>query len=114
MTTPSTLDLEIYRGDDFYYQFQFTDDQDPPEALDLSTYTFTAQIRDQPELGSKVYADFYIDDDDAADGVIVIHLVASDTTIPPGYWDLQVDDGATIQTWIKGAVITSGDVTRET
>ncbi len=110
---PATVDFELYRGDDFYYQFVFTNNQDPPIPLNLSEYTFKAEIRDRPEYGKIIYATFDIDTTDASDGIIVLNLSAAATRIPPGYWDLQVSLDGNKKTWIKGAVRPSGDVTQE-
>lgn len=113
MSEPATRDLVLYRGDDYAHQITFQDDSDPPQVFDLTGYTFKAQIRDRSENGTVVYAEFDIDDSQASDGIIVLHLNAAATRIPsPGYWDLEVNDGIGTQTWLKGSVKVSGDVTR--
>lgn len=113
MGTPATLDISIYRGDDYVHQFTFMDNEDPPAPKDLTAYTFKAQIRDRPENGQILYAEFDIDTSQAEDGIIILSLPASVTTFSPGYWDLETDDGDNVQTWLKGTVNVSGDVTRE-
>lgn len=114
MSTPAPRDLEFYRGDDYTHVLTFVDNGDPPAPLDLSEYTFKAQIRDRSENGTIVYAEFEIDVTQANIGVIVLRLSGSATRIKPGYWDLEVDDGSGIQTWLKGSVTPSGDVTKVT
>lgn len=113
MSTPATLDFNIYRGDDYVHQLVFTDDATPPVSLNLSAYTFRAEIRDRPENGTVIHGEFDIDTSQAADGIIVLSLLAVATNIPPGFWDLEVNDGSSTQTWFAGAVNMSGDVTQE-
>lgn len=108
---PGTFDVELYRGDDYYHEFTFTDDYDPPTPMNLSDYMFKAQVRDRAEFGKIVYANFIIDTTDASEGIIVISLPAAATNFPPGYWDLEVYDGTTKTTWLKGKVTPMGDVT---
>lgn len=110
---PANKDLEIYRGDDYVHQLIFTTNDSPPEPMDVSSYTFAAQIRDRPEKGTLLYAEFDIDMTDAADGIIVLSLPAAATRIEPGYWDLEANDGSSTVTWLKGAVKMDGDVTHE-
>lgn len=111
MSGPADKELEIYRGDDYVHVLTFTDDEYPPGALDVSDYTFRAQIRDRPEKGV-LLVEFDIDDSQAELGVIVLSLPAASTRIDPGYWDLQVSDGTSTSTWLKGAVKMDGDVTQ--
>lgn len=112
MAGPATRDLELYRGDDYAHELSFTNNELPPEALILTDYTFRAEIRDREENGKKVYAVFIIDDSRADEGIITLHLLPASTRIPSGYWDLEVNDGTKIQTWLKGSVTMSGDVTQ--
>lgn len=111
MGSPARRDLEIYRGDDYSHQITFVDANNAP--LDVSAYTFTAEIRDRSEGGAQVYATFTVDMTQAATGIITLHLAAADTRIKTdvAYWDLQVDTGSAIQTWLAGKVTASGDVT---
>lgn len=113
MAGPAIRDLALYRGDDYAHEITFTDAADPPEPMDLTGYTFLAQIRDRPENSSVVRATFTIDTSEAVDGKIVLHLNAASTRIPQGFWDLEVNDGTTTRTWLKGMVHVSGDVTQE-
>lgn len=94
MKLPAPLDLTLYRGDDFEHKLVFTDDSTPPQPLDLRDYTFQAQVRDRPEYGTVVYAQFQIGTENADIGVLWLRLPAGSTSFPPGYWDLQVDDGS--------------------
>lgn len=113
MAGPATRDLAIYRGDDYAHKLTFTDNAEPPVSLNLSDYTFKAQIRDRSENGKVIYATFTIDISQAASGIIVLHLDAASTRIPSGYWDLEATKDSTVQTWLKGAVTMDGDVTQE-
>lgn len=111
MSGPAVLDLEIYRGDDYVHVLTFVDDSIPPEPLDISGYTFIAQIRDRSE-GGILYADFDVDDSDANVGVLVLSLTSDTSRVPTGYWDLEANDGSSITTWLRGSVKVAGDITR--
>lgn len=113
MSRPATLHLEMYRGDDYVHQLMFTNNASPPAALDVSDYTFSAQIRDRPEKGTVLLATFDIDTTDAEDGIIVLSLPPAATRIDPGYWDLEVKADGSPTTWLAGEVKMSGDVTHE-
>lgn len=109
MSTPAKLDLDMYRGDTFVHQLIFQVNGEP---IDLSAYTFTAQVRDRPDNGTVILASFTITNADADTGVLVLNLEASLTNIPAGFWDFQADDGSSTTTWLKGTVKMSGDVTK--
>lgn len=113
MNDPGVLDLDIYRGDDYVHTLFFRDTEAPFDPHDLSELTFKAQIRDRPELATVVLAEFTIDDTQSDEGLVTISLIPAQTRIQPGYWDLEVSDGNTTQTWLVGKVQMKGDVTQE-
>jgi PKD repeat protein len=110
---PASRDLTIYRGDIYSHQLTFENDATPPAALDVHTYTFTAQIRDRRDRATGTpAASFTVDATQAASGIIVLSLSETDTAALTGslyYWDLQVEPIG--QTWLAGTVTVSGDVT---
>lgn len=112
MSSPTTLNLEWYRGDDYVHELKFVDNSIPPNPLDVSEYEFKAQVRDRPENGTILHAEFDIDMTQASSGIIVLSLPGASTRIPPAFWDLEVDDGEGVTTWLAGSVTPSGDVTR--
>lgn len=113
MAGPGPRDISIYRGDDYPHAVTFTDAAGAP--LDVSAYAFTAQIRSLSQGGTgEPLAEFTIDDSQAATGIVVLSLAATETAdLAAGYWDLQADDGTTVSTWLAGRVSVSGDVTHE-
>lgn len=105
---PTTLDLDLYRGDGFGLKLTFIDkDTGLPYPMDGS---FKAEVRHN----GAVVTEFAIDNSDAASGNITIGLAASQTpTIPTGsVWDLQQSpvDGV-VRTWYRGTIRMYGDVT---
>lgn len=112
MAGPAIRDLDLYRGDDYTHEFLFVKNVEPPTPMNLSGYTFRAQIRDRPEKSSNIRATFDIDITRAGVGIIVISLPPSATRIDSGYWDLEANDGNSIMTWLRGAVTMVGDVTQ--
>jgi hypothetical protein len=112
MAGPAVRDLDIYRGDDYAHEILFVNNADTPEPLNLVDYTFKAQIRDRPQGSTAARASFDIDVSRAGEGIIVLSLPEAMTRINSGYWDLEVFDGYSIRTWLKGSVTVSGDVTQ--
>lgn len=108
---PAILDFEAYRGDDWAHRLLFVNyDQ---TALNVSEYTFKAQVRNLPENGTILYATMSIDMAQANLGIVDLGLRGSATRFPPGYWDLQVEYGGIKTTWFRGEFKTFGDVTQE-
>lgn len=82
-------------------------------SIDISAYTFTAQIRRTP-LSTNTVADITIDTTNAAGGELLFSLDAETTGSLPinGYWDLQtVLDGDPV-TWLRGRTKVTPDTTR--
>lgn len=109
---PGKLDLDITRGDDLAVSMLF-EEGDPPAAVDVSTRTYTAQIRTSPNAAT-VAATFTVDMTDAAAGLIVLRLADTVTEDLLGsyVWDLEQDDGGVIRTYTGGSFVVSPDVTR--
>jgi hypothetical protein len=138
---PVTLDLDMRSGDGWRHQFTFHDAgdhdrdgiaEDPgnPTPLNLSGYTFSAQVRvnknDQSTplpIGIPVAID--INTAGAASGVLVLSLTPDQTTalLTAGegksskvlFWDFQItnnSDPADKHTWYDGIVNMTLDVTR--
>lgn len=103
---PAPVNLEIYKGDDFYLDVTVTN-PDGSDA-DLSAVTPAAQIRPQPNSAT-ILATF----DLTVDGnVIHLHLPhgESHNLIPRCAWDVQIT-GGDITTLAAGTVTVSGEVT---
>jgi hypothetical protein len=94
------------------------------QALDLSGWTFLCQIRPDLARGT-VIATVDVDDTDAATGILVRNLTATEAELLPGqddaatkstvYMDLQgtrTSDGF-VQTWKRWKVTVEGDVSDE-
>ena len=106
-TTAGLYDIELYQGDSWSGEFQFP--------FDVSQLEFKAQIRTYPDSPA-IYATFDITVLDAADGRIRLSLTRDDTTKLPvrAWWDLQAtspDDSTFEQTYVRGQVITSQQIT---
>lgn len=108
---PAVFNIEITAGDGYNNTFTFKDSDDKP--IDVSTYTFRAQIRKKPS--AEEYTDFGIDDTDSAEGKIVISLSGDQVRAlgKGGVWDMEyvISDGDPT-TIIKGKVKVVPDVTR--
>lgn len=110
--TPGVCNLTVTAGDGYSVALTFTDDDG--EALDVSAYTHSAQVRRIP--GAADAEDFTVDEAEAATGVVTISLTAEQTrSLRPGtnFWDLEraVGDGDP-QTILGGKFTVLYDVTR--
>jgi len=112
MAEPAVRDLELYRGDNYTHQISFVNNADTPEPMNLYGYIFKAEIRDRPEGSTAIRATFDIDVSNADVGIIVLSLPPDATRINSGYWDLEVNDGYSTRTWLRGSVKMFGDVTQ--
>lgn len=104
--------ISIYKGDTYLHSLSIKDSSNT--AIDLSTRTYIAQIR-QSSAASGAEASFAIDTTDAANGVIVLSLTASQTSsLKSGtyYYDLQETAGTVITTLMYGDAVVSGDISR--
>lgn len=105
---PTTLDLDLYRGDGFGLKLAFIDkDTGQPYPLDG---TFKAEVRHNGE----VVAEFVIDVTDIANGKLTIGLDATATRVIPtgSVWDLQQSPVSGVaRTWYRGTIRMFGDVT---
>jgi hypothetical protein len=102
---PSKLDLTIRKFRTFSETLAFTDDDNV--ALDLSSYTITAEIRSADSYSSDLIIALTIDDSDKANGNIVISLTEETTgeiDNASGYWDMLFVVGALKESWVEGEV----------
>lgn len=108
---PGTLNIEMMDGDGYRNTLTFTDSDD--DALDLSSYTFSAQIRKNPKAEDAV--SFIIDDTDADTGVIVISLTGDQvrSLFHKCMWDMEYVIGDSDPTTVlKGTITIYSDITR--
>jgi hypothetical protein len=108
--------LEIYRGDTFSRRFTFQDSaENPVNLLDFGD-EWTAQLRKSEDFTEAI--NFSVDTTDAATGVLVLNLTATDTADIPskGVWDCQVVNTAVdppaVKTILRGTFTRIKDVTR--
>lgn len=108
---PARLDYKLVRGDDFGDTVLFQDDGDPPAAIDVSTRTFSAQVRSTPD--GEVVASMSIDMTDAATGAVGYAIANADTDELSGeyVWDFQQSVGGSVRTLMGGKFVVYADVT---
>lgn len=118
-----TLDLTIVRNDSYQFRVEITEgmvynDSDDDDAMDLTGYSFAAQIRRTYD-SDVALANASVDDSDAANGnlVVAFHSAETDLHFPDGtgVWDLQITDGSAtpfVTTTHRGTVTIVDDVTR--
>lgn len=110
--TAAVLNYKIERGDDFAATI-LIQEGDPAAPADVSTRTYTAQLRRTANATTAV-ADFTIDMSDADNGNVGIALSHTDTEGLSGtyFWDFQQDTAGVIRTLVRGKFKITADVTR--
>jgi hypothetical protein len=108
---PGKLNYSMVRGDDFAAEITIQEG-DPLAPVDVSSRTYTAQIRTSTDA-TTVTATFSVDMTDAATGVIVLRLADTVTDDLSGsyVWDLQQDTAGVIRTLVGGSFVVLKDVT---
>ena len=104
-SSASEYDMAMVQGDSFRQVFDFN--------IDITGATITAQSRVYPE-SPVVAAQFSIEVEDAATGIVVLTLTPAQTKLLPlrSYWDMQITQGSTVTTVMQGRVFCSREVTR--
>lgn len=108
---PARLDYKVTRGDDFSDTVTIKEGS-PSAAVDVSTRTYTAQVRRTKE--GEVVADMSIDMGDADSGVVGYSIPDATLADMSGeyVWDFQQDNGGSVRTLMGGKFTVDADVTR--
>lgn len=108
---PAKLNYKIVRGDDFADVVTIKEG-DPAAPVDVSTRTYTAQVRSTPD--GDVVATFSIDMSSAASGEVGYTLADTVTAEMSGQyvWDFQQTTSGVIRTLMAGSFTVEKDVTR--
>lgn len=107
----------IYRGDTYAHVIEFWNDAEATDPFEI-TGTVAAQIRatflDADDTAGTPLATFAAAVSGAGSNIVTISLTATQTlTLPAaGVWDLQVTDGSTVTTLLRGKVKVLDDATR--
>jgi hypothetical protein len=111
MTTPETYVLNIYRGDNYAWQFVFWNDAAKTDPLDLTDVTPKAEIRNKPGGNRVTEMTCAV----TLPNIIDLTLSAANShTLQPGQrvWDLQLTYlSGDVSTLLAGPVLITGDVT---
>jgi hypothetical protein len=110
------INFFIERDTDFVRSMKFYSDCQKTQPLDMTGWTFVAEIRTAPDA-AQVIGEFEIDDTDKATGTLILSIDAADTLdIAAGeyVWDLRMEDdeGQSITPRPAGNVTFEGTVSR--
>lgn len=120
MAKPATLDIEVYKGDDFSVFFrvrELNQDQTPGAYVNLTGGTGKAQVR-QTEDNANVEAEFTVtlSNQTTTPGGVLCELSSAQTSafaFTTGVWDVQVTGAdSKVKTYLKGKVTVIKEVTR--
>ena len=108
--TPAVLNIDVYAGDTEEFQVYFVTSEDV--AIDVSEYTWSAQIREYRT--STDFNAIEVNADNANLGVLLVSVPASVTENLPqnSVWDLQGVYSGNPTTFLQGKVTCTKDVTR--
>lgn len=111
---PARDDLLIYRGDTLKRSYKLRD-EDTKDPIDITGWTFLAQVRKNSEDDTVVLTPT-VSIVDATGGEFKFESPPADTKdLTPGryVWDLQSTTPAgEVDTWVAGEAIVAGDVSR--
>ncbi len=102
-------DKAITRGDDWSQNFQFKQNDAP---MNITGWTFAAQMRTQPEAPDAVT--ILVTPVDASIGVVRLSLSDAQTAVLRGVylWDLERTVSGVRDTAVGGKIIVNADITR--
>lgn len=103
--------ITIYSGDTYVHELRLKNSSNT--AIDISTRTFSGQIRIAP-ASTEPIANFSANISNGVGGIVQFSLSSSDTAaITPGtyYYDFQQVDGVIVTTLIAGKAVIQEDVT---
>jgi hypothetical protein len=103
---PAALEWRVYKGDTASLAIAILDDKNEP--VDLTGITFDGELRISPE-DSESDRSLAIT---VLENVLTVEIPDTDTLPRTCYYDIQSNNDGTIQTIIKGMIITETDVTR--
>jgi hypothetical protein len=102
---PDQIHIQVWHGDHWTQEFRFSDGTNP---IDLTGLLFTSQARSTLGQLNELVVSVPI----PSNGTIYLQPPAAGTLEPDLYdYDIQVDDGGTVKTWIRGRIQVSQDVT---
>jgi len=108
---PDDLAIDAWQGDDFSLTVTLRD-QDDQTPIDISTYTFTGQIRRNP--GDPVDVELICTVTDGPNGVMTATATSAQTSPLSGryVYDLQSDKSGSIRTYLAGVIHFGSEVTK--
>lgn len=106
---PGFKPLKLYKGDTFAFRLSLDVDE---QNYNITGHTFIAQIKEKGK--SAVVAEFDYQIENGAGGVVMLTLPASESSNLVGgkkyEYDVQMNNGGTISTILKGPVVVVADV----
>lgn len=106
---PSRFDVTVVRGDAWSEAFTFSQSG---SALNLSGWTWLAQLRRERDHGSELLATLTVGTGSASSGTISVSATSAQLALDPGtyWWELQRTNSGNERTYVTGSFVVDNEV----
>ena len=113
LSEPTEVDILHYRGDSGQFRLTVTDNEDPPNPVDISGMTWDADIRTKKN-DTEVLASFQVVPVVGQTNSVDVILSKEEARKLPkkSYYDIEMTNGTTATTLIYGELKSDEDVSR--
>jgi hypothetical protein len=113
LSDPTEVDILVYRGDSGRFRITVTDNETPPNPIDISGMTWDADIR-LKRNDTTVIASFTIVRVLGETNSIDVVLTKENAALLPkkSYYDVEMSDGTSVTTLVYGQINATEDVSR--
>lgn len=109
---PGSKNINIYQGDTYIHELRIKDSSNV--AINITSYTFTGQIRMAP-ASTEVEVSFTTTITNGANGIVQFSLapnVTSNIAVGTYYYDFQQNNSGVVTTLLTGKAVVEGQVSR--
>lgn len=113
LTGPTEVDILAYRGDSGRFRITVTDNEDPPNPIDISGMTWDADIREKRN-DAEILASFTVEPVSGQPQSVDVILTKENAALLPkkSYYDVEMNNGTSRTTLVYGKIEATEDVSR--
>lgn len=113
LSNPTEVDILAYRGDSGRFRITVTDNEEPPNPIDISGMSWDADIRAKKN-DDVVIASFTVEPVVGQINSVDVILSKEDAALLPkkAYYDVEMTNGTTRTTLVYGQINATEDVSR--